>query len=99
MLLEPDKPKTKWHGILIGHGILYTMLVAIIALVEVYFYNAGDAVIVSISAVLLTLFSYMINRTYLRKKALLLTLFISPGTLLLFFIMMINLLLFLSTMH
>lgn len=99
MLLEPSRPKTKWRWIVIGHGILYALLVVAIIVGDAYFYNAGDAAIVYVTAALLTIFSYVINRMHLPKRAMLLTLFISPGVLLVFFIIMINLFILLGIVH
>ena len=99
MLLEPDKPKTKWRWIILGHLLLYAVFVVTIIIADSYFYNSGDALIVYLTAGLLTIFSYFINRIHLPKKALMLTLLISPGILLVFFIMMVNLLILLEVQH
>lgn len=96
MLLEPDRPKTRWRWIIIGHGVLYVLLIVAIIIADTYFYNAGDAAIVYVTAVLLTVFSYLVNRIHLPRRAMLLTLLISPGVLLVFFVILINLLILLG---
>ena len=99
MLLEPDRPKTKWRWVFIGHLLLYAIFIVTIIIADSYFYDSGDALIVYLTAALLTVFSYFINKIHIPKKALMLTLMISPGILLVFFIIMINLLIFLGVMH
>jgi hypothetical protein len=99
VLLEPDKPKTRWRGIVIGHLLLYVILIVTIFVADSYFYNSGDALIVYLSAALLTLFSYLINKLNVPRKAFMLTLMISPGILLVFFIIMVNLLMMLGVVH
>ena len=99
MLLEPDKPKTKWRWVIIGHLLLYAVFILTIIIADSYFYNSGDALIVYLTAALLTVFSYFINKIHVPKKAFMLTLFISPGILLVFFIIMVNVLNLLGVMH
>lgn len=99
MLLEPDKPKTRWRWIVIGHLLLYVILIVTIIIADSYFYNSGDALIVYLTAAVLTLFSYLINKVHVPKKAFMLTLMISPGILLVYFIIMVNLLMLVGVTH
>ena len=99
MLLEPDRPKTKWRSVIIGHVLLYAIFIVTIFIADSYFYNAGDAIIVYVTAAVLTLFSYGVNKVHVPKKALLLTFLISPGILLVYFIIMFNLLLLSGMVH
>lgn len=99
MLLEPDKPKTRWRWVVIGHLLLYAVLIVTIIVADSYFYNSGDALIVYLAAALLTLFSYLINKVHVPRKAFMLTLIVSPGILLVFFIIMVNLLTMLGVTH
>lgn len=99
MLLEPDKPKPRWRKIVVGHLVLYALSVVLLVMADRYFYNRGDATLVFIGMAVLTIVSFVINRLYLRRKAILLTLLISPGSWLVLVVGVVNLLSLSGVLH